>query len=325
MNNLVSIIVPMHNVEPYIEECLSSILAQTHSNLEIIVVDDNSTDRSLDIATDFAKRDNRFKIIHSATSLGSSAARNVGLDFANIGGDLKYIAFVDSDDFIDSNFIALLLDNLLESNADICVCDFLTGDKPTLKKAPRDLIGEDIMSAYIRDGLNGRIFNKLYTREVIGNVRFPVGRNMMEDGVFTPKVLLKAKKVRRIDETPYHYRIRQDSLMNRPRTLKDEWEHFLNEIERYDILLGVVDRQADLEKIVGDIRFIVMAWLPSESEFGLIIFNWFKELTMKFEPKLRSAVRTGTIEEFVLNLLVNESDARIARGKLLQLLNHMRR
>ena len=123
-NPLVTIVVPMYNVEKYIEKCINSLLNQTYQNIEIIIINDGTKDNSLAIAERKAKEDRRIKII-SQPNQGLSAARNTGID--NASGD--YICFVDSDDFIHTDYVKLLLECILENDVDISVCNFFYIDE----------------------------------------------------------------------------------------------------------------------------------------------------------------------------------------------------
>ena len=119
MEDLISVIVPIYNVEKYINRCIDSIIEQTYTNLEIILVDDGSTDNSGSICDEYAKKDNRIKVIHKENG-GVSSARNVGLDTA-IG---QYITFVDSDDYIEKKYCEILLKTLKKQKADCVACGY---------------------------------------------------------------------------------------------------------------------------------------------------------------------------------------------------------
>ena len=115
----ISVIIPIYNVEKYLEKCIDSVLAQTYRNIEIILVDDGSTDKCADICDSYLKKDSRVKVIHKVNG-GLSSARNAGLDIAE--GD--FISFVDSDDFIEKEMLEKLYEALMEADADMAVCNF---------------------------------------------------------------------------------------------------------------------------------------------------------------------------------------------------------
>ena len=115
----ISVIVPVYNVEKYLDKCVESIVNQTYKNLEIILVDDGSTDSCPEICDEWAKKDNRIKVIHKPNG-GLSSARNAGMD--SMTG--SYIQFVDSDDYIKSNMIEVMYGNIIKGDYDVCVCNY---------------------------------------------------------------------------------------------------------------------------------------------------------------------------------------------------------
>ena len=119
MNNKISIIIPVYNVENYIERCIDSLISQSYINLEIILVDDGSTDKSGEICDRYAVVDNRIKVIHIKNS-GRGEARNIGLSQANG----QYIGFVDSDDWVEKDLYKYLIENIEETKADISICAY---------------------------------------------------------------------------------------------------------------------------------------------------------------------------------------------------------
>ncbi len=216
MNPLISIIVPVYQVEKYLDKCIISIINQSYKNLEIILVDDGSTDSSPAICNQYQKKDTRIKVIHKENG-GLSQARNVGLEIAQ--GD--YIGFVDSDDWIESNMYEVLMSSLLETGADIAVCNYqmdASGSK-ALKKiyniekkvySPEEALRKIITAdGYIRTV----VWNKLYKRSVWGDIKFPEGR-IYEDTLWTAKVVGNSKSISYINYSLYHYLFRPDSLSN---------------------------------------------------------------------------------------------------------------
>ena len=129
-SDLISIIVPVYKVEKYIDECIKSIINQTYTNLEIILIDDGSPDNCGKICDEYAKNDKRIKVIHQK-NMGQSVARNVGLEYAK--GD--YIGFVDSDDYIKNNMFEVLHNNLVSYNADISICNIIKVKNNKLEKS----------------------------------------------------------------------------------------------------------------------------------------------------------------------------------------------
>ena len=193
----ISVIVAIYNCENYLTRCVESILNQTHSNLEIILVNDGSTDKSLDVIEQFAAKDNRIKIIDKENG-GQSTARNIGLDIAT--GD--YIAFVDADDYIEFNMFAVMMSAIINSNADICICgiNYIYKDK-FMKLQPENY---DTFESSLTDKLMSSPCNKLYKKSIISDVRFP-NNLKYEDLHFNMIVYAKSSTIKRIDDVLYNY------------------------------------------------------------------------------------------------------------------------
>ena len=196
---------------------------------------------------------------------------------------------------------------MIDRRADICVCDFLTNEKLTANWTAVELSGEDILTAYIAGDLYTRVINKIYTREVIGNVKFPPNRNLMEDGVFTPKVLVNAARVCRIVEAPYHYRVRSDGLMRKRRTFQEYVGYYMNTVEQYFILFGAVARASDLRILTVEYIKTVLEFLNSDIIDVKEIFAALKLIASKCSHKMRPSEPQ---EKIFLQLLNVQSDAR---------------
>ncbi|MGP1412122.1 MAG: glycosyltransferase family 2 protein, partial [Peptoanaerobacter stomatis] len=177
MNNKISIIIPVYNVEKYIERCLDSIITQSYTNLEIILVDDGSTDRSGEICDRYALVDNRIKVLHIKNS-GRGEARNVGL--AQAKG--QYIGFVDSDDWVERDLYRCLMESIEETGADISICAYyecLDENKTAKMLYENNFVCNGKEALYFtmsnvkrKYWFNIAIWNKLYRRDVIKNIRF---------------------------------------------------------------------------------------------------------------------------------------------------------
>lgn len=210
----VSVIVPVYNVEEYIRECIKSIQVQTYSNLEIIVVNDGTKDKSIEIIKDLIKTDSRIRVI-SQPNQGLSAARNTGIE--NATG--KYVAMIDSDDKIKPDFIKHLFDVADSQSADIvrgCFRDFegniLSGwisDFTTDQK-----LGLNVLNEFLDNNTSFVVWSSLYNIDFLNthNLRFIPGI-LLEDGDFTTRAYLKAAKVVTTDYTDYQYRIRPGSIL----------------------------------------------------------------------------------------------------------------
>lgn len=219
---LISVIIPVSNVEKYLHRCVDSVIAQTYQNLEIICVDDGSIDESGRICDQYAVRDARIKVIHQENQ-GLSAARNRGLDAA----EGEYIAFVDSDDYILEDMYKKMLDKLLDYSVDLCVCQWqyeFSDGRQVVKKKNIDptIYGcksslEFARFLYMGNYENGVVvaaWNKLYRRALLDKTRFE-GR-IHEDDAFNGRIMAKDVSVYVMEEQFYVYAQNGDSLTNKP-------------------------------------------------------------------------------------------------------------
>lgn len=209
---MISVIVPIYNMEKYLARCLDSIVNQTYKDLEIILVDDGSTDNSRKICDEYAKKDKRIKVIHKSNQ-GVSAARNDGIDIA--GGE--YYAFVDSDDYVSSKMFERLYSNAVRYNADISVCDFVSTSgseySGTLSDCVVDMNSDLALKHLYIDADLGFVIlcGKLFRKELFDGIRLPVGIKCAEDNYITYKLLYKAKNVVFEKSKLYMYFQRSDS------------------------------------------------------------------------------------------------------------------
>lgn len=216
MEELISVIVPVYNIEKYIKKCIESIINQTYNNLEIILVDDGSTDKSGKICDEYALIDKRISVIHKENG-GLSDARNCGIDVAKG----KYIAFVDSDDFIDLKMYEILYNNLVKNNADISIC------KPYLFEKYNEVVEAkeaEVVTVWEKKDFYTKMYddylmtvvawNKLYKREIFENIRYPQGKKI-EDAAIIHYVLEKCEKIVLTNLELYFYYQRDDSIMHK--------------------------------------------------------------------------------------------------------------
>ena len=220
MKAKVSIIIPVYNVESYLEECLDSIINQNFKEMEIILVNDGSTDNSGIIAEEYSKRDGRIRIIHQENG-GASAARNIGLDLAQG----EYIAFIDSDDWVKENSLCILYNEAIRHQADVVMGKTLVYHKSRKIGIPYRSIPDEIKHTL----LSGKecfillqkakvfvpmVFNYIYRKSFLDRikVRFEEGI-MTEDELWTPIVICQAEKMVVIDIDFYYYRLQECSVM----------------------------------------------------------------------------------------------------------------
>lgn len=198
--NLFSIIVPVYNVEKYLDKCLASILRQTFKNFECIIIDDGSPDNSNAIIDKYVKLDQCFKVIHQK-NMGLSAARNAGLDI--VKGE--YVVFVDSDDYIADDYLEKFALKIADTDADIVICGFIEAYKDYEKnKVFAAESTEVIKQNILADVWPSYVWNKCYKKDLFTNIRFPVGK-IFEDILTIPKLCLYARKIVCIPDKLYYY------------------------------------------------------------------------------------------------------------------------
>lgn len=213
MSELISVIVPVYNVEKYLKRCVESIRVQTYSKLEIILVDDESPDNCPDICEEYKKIDNRIKVIHQKNA-GLSGARNAGIEIAKG----SYFAFVDSDDYLAVDFIKSLYEAMLSTNSDIAMCqyEYVKGDTMTQSHKDGECVVytgiQMIEQMYSPDGAFFVVaWNKLYKRQLFDRIRYPLGR-IHEDEATTHRLYYEADKAVFVKRYLYGYFVDGESI-----------------------------------------------------------------------------------------------------------------
>lgn len=221
MGEIISIIVPVYNVEDYLETCLKSIIAQSYENIEIILVDDGSKDNSGQICDAYAKKDLRIKVIHKKNG-GLSDARNEGLKYATG----NFIIFVDSDDVISDDLVKYLYGLIIDTGADIGICDPVhcyPGHtiEFQLEQCRKIFNSEDaqLEMLYQRSFLVAA-WGKIYKRKCFENIKFPVGM-LFEDSAVMYKIFDKVEKIVYGDAKLYGYMHREGSITTKKFSKKD--------------------------------------------------------------------------------------------------------
>lgn len=259
MDSLISVIVPIYNVEKYLERCVESIINQTYKNLEIILVDDGSPDCCPKICDEYSKKDKRIKVIHKENG-GLSSARNAGLDVAKG----EYVSFIDSDDVVDEKFIETLYNLCIENNCDISECNFQRFEKDIVKSSNNceikvytnhEMQERLYIPEYFARGIV--VWNKLYKKYLYDDVRFPIGK-LNEDEFTTYKVLYKCEtSICVTEEELYYYRVNENSIMGKKFAAKrldvmeafEERKAFYKKRKEYDLYNStVIEYQKKLKR-----------------------------------------------------------------------------
>lgn len=229
---LISVIVPVYNINQYISKCIDSLLLQSLKDIEIILVDDGSIDLSGRICDDYALKDSRIKVIHQENN-GLSSARNAGLALA----EGEYIGFVDGDDWVKDDMYEFLYKTLVAHDADISVCGhfIVDGDnvEPIRNNGTIKILNhvEALSSILLDDEINSFAWDKLYKRELFDGLLYPIGRRF-EDIAFTYLIFNRSKRVVQANVSKYYYVRRSGSICLKINPL-NQLHNFYGFHERY--------------------------------------------------------------------------------------------
>ena len=248
----ISVIVPVYKVEPYLRRCVDSILAQTFTDFELILVDDGSPDNCGTICDEYAAKDSRVRVIHQKNG-GLSAARNTGIDWAFANSDSRWLSFIDSDDWVHPQYLEYLYLAAEKSGAEASACyystesQYRTSDNNVSAKW-RVYAFEDFFCLQ-RKGINAIIAcGKLYKKDLFSETRYPTGK-VNEDLFITPKVLFRCSSIAVIDAVLYFYYQSDGSIMRSP------WnERRLDEIEASEELIRFTQENCSTKVLNKAIR-----------------------------------------------------------------------
>ena len=269
----ISIIVPVYNVEAYLERCVESILKQTYTNLEILLVNDGSTDKSGELCDKLALRDHRIRVIHKENG-GLSDARNRGIDEASS----NLIGFIDSDDYIDEDMYETLYRQMVASKADLSMCGHYDvyhqiPKKQVAKIKTWELMPEEaikmVMEAKI---LSVTAVNKLYKKALFEQLRFRIGK-IAEDAFIMVDLIHQCSKIVATNEKKYYYVHRENSITTQKFSLK-----FLNVIEAYEQNAKIIsENYPDLY----DVAIMRLNWAYFYVLDRLLVDNDFKDKVLE--------------------------------------------
>lgn len=277
--DLISVIVPVYNVEAYLERCVNSILRQSYNNLEVILVDDGSTDGSGQLCESIASNDNRVCVIHQENG-GLSAARNTGID--NCHG--SYICFVDSDDYVHHDYVKYLYDMCVNNDCEISICyHYITDENDYHSEVDFDspitvYTRDEIFDAFYTD-MHGSIviaWNKMYKRECVGDIRYDVGKIHEDEGT-TFKFLYNANRIAFSKEVLYYYYSREDSITGQSYSKKK-----LDILDAYENRLLFYKEHSEKRLYDRECQYYL-------SE---ILANYYKVSTLLKDKKLMQELRT---------------------------------
>lgn len=272
--DLISVIVPIYNVENYLDKCIKSIINQAYSNLEIILVNDGSTDSCLEKCEEWKKKDKRIVVINKKNG-GLSSARNAGLDICKG----NYIVFIDSDDYIHPEMIEKLYNNSKKYNSDVSICNYYIDDEKNTYSNKGDykdfIVSENKKYDYLYNKyqiMTIIAWNKIYKREIFENLRYPNGK-IHEDEYIIFDVLERAKVISYMSEPLYYYLQRSGSITNK------------FNIKRFDVIDALNIR---IEKFKENKNYaLVLKSKESKCSKLIDLLNKCKENTIKDEELLK--------------------------------------
>lgn len=295
---LISVIVPVYGAEQYLDRCIESIVRQTYRNLEIILVDDGSPDKSPAICDKWSYKDSRIKVIHQKNQ-GVSVARNRGISEVKA----KYFVQIDSDDYISENMIEHLYKKMIIDNSDLVICDFEKGSEE-MYKFKHILSNDDEIITY-EEALK-RIYNnqhdvlryvvpwaKLYKKELFEGLKYPEGK-IFEDIYLTHHVVARCNKISILNEKLIYYYQNPTSIMNR--------EYHIGKLDYLDALLDRIEffkqnHLEELEKIAYEEYVHSLIWEYSRVRDILKDKNMLKNIKQRF----RKAYKRGYISKRYIN------------------------
>ena len=292
--DLISIIVPIYKVEKYLHRCVDSILNQSYSLIEVILVDDGSPDKCFQICDEYAEKDKRIRVIHKKNG-GLSDARNEGLKIAKG----EYILFVDSDDYIHRNMIEIMHQTLQRDKSELVICSFEKVDEAGKVLEDQNYLKEDIIAnkAKVFDSLLTETgwnlvpaWNKLYSRRALKNISFPKGK-INEDEFVIHQIINNCNNISLVSEPLYYYVQRGGSIVNTPATVRNldgvealihRMSFFIQE-QRFDAISSI------LETIMGKsyALYSKIEWVS--------IKDRFKELMSKIKALINNSDKLKTL------------------------------
>jgi len=299
---LISVIVPVYKVEPYLRRCVDSILAQTFKDFELILVDDGSPDNCGAICDEYMAKDSRIRVFHQKNK-GQAAARNLALDWVFANSDSEYIGFVDSDDWVHPRYLELLLEGIQRYQVNICQCGYVETDGTAEHKAIARGFSILTPDEQYTQHYSAFMWDKLFARKCWDNTRFPEGQ-VFEDVAIWYKMLFREEKLVYTDAALYYYFINPESTVRRswtPARLAqiDAWEDQLRFFRHYPTRLVRENAVRRYVQLLDGHYWMVDSSLLPENEKK----QYQKQLKKKLQFALVQYWRDPTVKEYRLNYL----------------------
>ncbi len=296
----VSVIIPVYNISTYLPQCLDSVLGQTYSDLEVLVIDDGSADGSQKICDNYAAADNRILVIHQENA-GAANAKNKGLDLASGA----YLTFLDGDDYVDPNWIEKLVNALETNQADLVECSFVREFKDHSEAGNEAdytnqmFSASEYMAQYLDRWTNSLFWNKLFKAELTKDVRFRKERRCIDDEFYTYKITGSAKRIVRIADELYHYRQRRSgAVFSQDKSL-----------QRTDDALEIIEeRYKWIESHFPNLRSYVLRHDVSNMHFFARCFPFTKS-SMKVFRRIS--------KKYLVECIINHYNSELTKNTLL--------
>ena len=254
---LVSIIVPIYNSKDFLDRCITSLVTQSYKNLEILLIDDGSTDNSGEICDEWQKKDYRIRVFHKENG-GVSSARNIGLKSCKG----EYVAFVDCDDFVKQNYVEVLLNSVVENKCDMAIINLIEKYRDSTEKEIKFSTEKKLLNRYDfldnitnKNGYQGYSCNKIFSKKIIdeNNLIFDENIYYSEDLLFVVKFAEKAEKIYyEFDENLYYYCINEQSSTQVKMNNK-----LASSIKIYDQIINIFEEN-DVDPILVKVDYITM-------------------------------------------------------------------
>lgn len=298
----ISIIVPVYNVEKYVEKCIQSLINQSYKNIEIILVDDGSNDRSNKILDEYAKVDSRILTIHQKNK-GVSATRNAGLKVATG----EYVGFVDPDDYVDYQMYETMLKKIELNMSDLAVCGFSKvtelSDKEEIFEIKDELLSpkkcvEDLFDFRGGYAIKPSVWNKLFRRDKIGDLKFDENIGISEDLKFVVQYILKCNSIVYVKQA-FYKNLQRDGSITRS---KGKAAQIIKTVEIDNFVYD------EIKKIYPDLREVVLDWIVQDNRgwYGVVkqedaeIAKKMKKMIMRNRWRIMSSKRIYWKEKVIM-------------------------
>lgn len=304
MKSLVSLIIPVYNGERYLEKCMNSIIMQTYKNIEVILINDGSSDKSKEILDRFSKRDKRIKVIHKKNE-GVSIARNIGLNLSTG----EYIFFIDSDDYLDETVISDMMQYSNEYNVIKVGYKLIGENKKEINTISRNKLYKnyDYIKEVLSTDIGGQSWGYLLHKSIVKGIYFDSNTSCMEDTIFIIKCILRTDNIKCIDSSYYNYLINQQGITCSSKKIFKNIEDYMysvNEIEKIIINRKInYDYRGDLLKKKITLIESEVSKIVKKEDLNILLKN--KEINAELK-NIKNSINLNIVYKIFSYLIVNK-------------------